>query len=88
MLNENIQTVYYNENLGLEEWRYRYCSKTYLCSGGTRIARKHLKEYYKIPKESPRDVIVKNVQKSLKVAFAYAEANLQKRRRLDPVEIS
>jgi hypothetical protein len=88
MPDENMQTIYYNESSGLEEWRCRYCSKTYLCSGGTGIASKHLEEFHDIPKESSRDTTVKNIQKSLQAAFAYTEANPQKRRRLDTEEVS
>jgi hypothetical protein len=60
-----MQTIYYNKSLGLEEWRCRYCLKTYLCSGGTGIAGKYLKEFYNILKELSQDIAAKNVQKSL-----------------------
>ncbi len=87
MPDENIQTIYYNESSGLEEWQCQYCSKTYLCSGGTGITSKYLEEFYDISKESSRDTTVKNIQKSLQAAFAYTKANLQKQQRLDTEEV-
>jgi hypothetical protein len=83
-----MQTKYYNDNTKQEEWRCRYYSKAYACSSGTGAPSRHLKEFYEILKESVRDVTVKNIQKSIEDAFTQAEANPQKRRRLDSDEVS
>ena len=84
----DIQTKYHNENTNVEEWRCRYCTKVYALSGGTGAPGRHLEEYYNIPRESPRDIAVKNIQKSLAEAFAQAEAHPQKRRRIDMETVS
>ena len=62
--------------------------KSYHTLGGTVVLRRHLEEFYEILRESLRDVTVKNIQRSLQDAFAQAEANPQKRRRLDTEEVS
>ncbi len=56
-----MQTKYYNEATKLEEWRCRYCTKSYYTSGGTTVLRRHLEEFYEILRESLRDVTVKNI---------------------------
>ncbi|KAM4061467.1 hypothetical protein HRG_013155 [Hirsutella rhossiliensis] len=35
MPDEDIETKYYNQRTGKEEWRCKHCDKTYCCSGGT-----------------------------------------------------
>ncbi|KAI3573713.1 hypothetical protein IWW34DRAFT_754662 [Fusarium oxysporum f. sp. albedinis] len=35
MPDEEIETRYYNERTGKEEWRCKHCDRTYACSGGT-----------------------------------------------------
>ena len=49
---------------------------------------KHLMDTHELPKESPRDTMAKNIQKSLQATFTQANANPQKRRRLDTKEVS
>ena len=88
MPDEDMQTKYYNEVTKLEEWRCRYYTKTYLTSGSTSGPGNHLEDFHEIPRDSPRDTVVKNIQRSLKSAFATAAANPQKRRRLDTDEVS
>jgi hAT family C-terminal dimerisation region/BED zinc finger len=88
MPDEDMQTKYYNEATKSEEWRCRYCVKVYACSGGTTAPARHLEDFHEIPKDSARDVTVKNIQRSIGDAFAQAAANPQKRRRLDTDEVS
>lgn len=83
MPDEDMQTKYYNEVSTEEEWRCRYCDKTYLTSGSTSGPSGHLTGYHSMPRDSRRDVKAKNVQVSLQRAFAQGEANPQKRRRLN-----
>ncbi len=65
----DIQTKYHNENTNVEEWRCQYCTKVYALSGRTGAPGRHLEEYHNIPWKSPRDIAVKNIQKSLAEAF-------------------
>jgi hypothetical protein len=80
---EDMQTKYLNPDSGYEEWRCYYCEKTYLTSGSTSGPARHLTQYHKIPDGSARGIRAMNVQKSLHQAFAQADANPAKRRRLD-----
>jgi hypothetical protein len=52
--------------------------KVYALSGGTRAPGRHLEEYHDIPRESPRDIAVRNIQESMEDAIAYTEANPQR----------
>ena len=88
MPDEDMQTKYYNEITGLEEWRCRYCSTTYLTSGSTSGPSGHLQMAHELLRDAPRDAQATNIQRSLQEAFARAEANPQKRRRLDTDEVS
>ena len=65
MPDEDMQTKYYNEATGGEEWRCHYCSKTYLISGSTSGPAGHLEVDHKVPKDSQWNVKAKSVQKSL-----------------------
>jgi hypothetical protein len=75
MPDEDMQTLYYSEITGLEEWRCAYCDRKYLCSGGTSIASRHLIEDHEIPLQSIRGAKVQNIQKSMEAAFAQVAAN-------------
>ena len=87
MPDEDMQTKYYNESSGLEEWRCGYCSKTYLTSRSTSGPVGHLKVDHEILKDSQRSTKAQNIQKSLKEAYAQAAANPQKRRRIDTEKV-
>jgi len=87
MPNEDIQTKYHNIISRLEEWRCRYCSKTYVTSRSTSGPVGHLKVDHEIPRDSQRNTKAKNVQKSLEKAFAQVDANPQKRRRLNTEQV-
>jgi hypothetical protein len=52
------------------------------------VVAKHLIDTHELLKESPRDIMAKNIQKSLQAIFAQANANPQKRQRLDTKEVS
>lgn len=83
MPDDEMQMKYYNRHTGLEEWRCAYCEKSYLTSGSTSGPARHLIDFHSIPDGSSRGVKVMNIQKSMEQAFAVAEANPAKRRRLD-----
>ncbi|OBS17545.1 hypothetical protein FPOA_26357 [Fusarium poae] len=42
MPDEEVETRYYNQRTGKEEWRCKHCDKTYASSGGTAAPAKHL----------------------------------------------
>jgi hypothetical protein len=65
MPDEDRQTIYISEKTGFEEWRCRYYTTSYRSSGGTGVVAKHLIDTHELLKESPRDTIAKNIQKSL-----------------------
>lgn len=88
MPDENIETRYYNEITGKEEWRCRYCPKTYACSGGTGAPSDHLtdpisKKGHGLQRDSAREVKAKNLQGTIDAALATAEEQNHKRRRLN-----
>jgi hypothetical protein len=88
MPDEDTETRYNNEITGKEEWRCRYCPKTYACSGGTGAPSDHLtdpvsKKGHGLPKNSPREAKAKNQQATIDAALATAERQNYKRRRLD-----
>ncbi len=87
MLDEDIQTKYYNEITRLEEWRYQYYLTVYLTSRSTSSPSSHLEKIHDILRNSARDTQVKNIQTSLQEAFSQVEANPYKRRRLDIEEV-
>jgi hypothetical protein len=88
MPDENIETRYYNEITGKDEWRCRYCPKTYACSGGTGAPSDHLtdpvsKKGHGLQRDSPREAKAKNQQATIDAALATAEQQNHKRRRLN-----
>jgi hypothetical protein len=87
MPNEETETRYYNQRTGKEEWRCKYCEKTYSCSGGTGAPAKHLTEPppdgHGLPKGAPRAAKIRTIQTILEQARLTAEENVRKRRRLN-----
>ena len=87
MPDQEIETRYYNQRTGKEEWRCKHCDKTYLCSGGTAAPAKHLMDPppdgHGLPKGAPRTAKVTNIRSILQQARAMAEQNPRKRRRLN-----
>ncbi|OWT42367.1 BED zinc finger domain-containing protein [Pochonia chlamydosporia 170] len=87
MPDEDIETRYYNQRTGKEEWRCKYCEKTYSCSGGTAAPTKHLTDPppdgHGLPKGAPRSAKVRTIRTILEQARLTAEENVRKRRRLN-----
>jgi hypothetical protein len=87
MPDQEIETRYYNQRTGKEEWRCKHCDKTYLCSGGTAAPAKHLMDPppdgHGLAKGAPRTAKVTNIRSILQQARATAEENPRKRRRLN-----
>ncbi|KAL3584764.1 hypothetical protein FPOAC2_14545 [Fusarium poae] len=58
MPDEEVETRYYNQRTGKEEWRCKHCDKTYASSGGTAAPAKHLMDPppdgHGLPKGAPR----------------------------------
>ena len=78
---EDRDTLYISTE-GKEEWRYRYCTKTYITSSGTRAPQEHLSKQHQIQRDSPRETQAINQQRSIVQAFREAERHPRKRRRL------
>jgi hypothetical protein len=87
MPDEEIETRYYNERTGKEEWRCKHCDRTYACSGGTAAPAKHLTDPppdgHGLPRGAPRTTKVTTIRTILERARAVAEENPHKRRRLN-----
>ncbi|KAH7471723.1 hypothetical protein FOMA001_g13235 [Fusarium oxysporum f. sp. matthiolae] len=87
MPDEEIETGYYNERTGKEEWRYKHCDRAYACSGGTAAPVKHLMDPppdgHGLPRGAPRTTKVTTIRTILERARAVAEGNPHKRRRLN-----
>lgn len=87
MPDEEMETRYYNQRTGKEEWRCKHCNKTYSCSGGTAAPAKHLTdpppEGHGLLKGAPRTAKVTNIRTILEQARLAAEENPRKRRRLN-----
>ncbi|KAF4332994.1 ribonuclease H [Fusarium beomiforme] len=87
MPNEEIETRYYNQRTGKEEWRCKHCDRAYACSGGTAAPAKHLMEPppdgHGLPKGAPRTAKVTTIRTILEQARAAAEENPRKRRRFN-----
>jgi len=87
MPDEDIETRYYNQRTRKEEWRCKYCEKTYSCSGGTAAPAKHLTEPppdgHGLPKGAPRSAKIRTIRTILEQARLTAEENVRKRRRLN-----
>jgi hypothetical protein len=86
MPDPDTQTKYHNKD-NREEWRCRYCTRTYLTSGSTSGPKKHLIQVHGLTEEDDRDSRAQQIQTSMEQTFAIAEAHPQKRRRLDPETI-
>ncbi|KAJ6782950.1 hypothetical protein PWT90_08941 [Aphanocladium album] len=82
-----IETRYYNQWTGKEEWCCKYCDKTYSCSGGTAAPAKHLTDAppdgHGLPKGAPRAAKVRSIRTIIEQARLTAEENVRKRRRLN-----
>jgi hypothetical protein len=87
MLDEEIETRYYNPWTGKEEWRCKHCDKAYACSRGTAAPAKHLMNPppngHGLPKGALRTAKVTTIRTILKQARATAEENPRKRHRLN-----
>ncbi|KAH8800663.1 hypothetical protein F5884DRAFT_531850 [Xylogone sp. PMI_703] len=70
---------------GLSIWRCKYCSKTYVDSGGTSNAKKHLHKHHSRQMHSQNEKRVRGYQGQIDIAEFYAQSNAvsYKRRRLD-----
>ena len=82
---DDMETIFKNQK-GEKEWRCRYCTTDYQLSGGTSNIEKHLNKIHELFEDSPKDKRAKNQQIALDQAMASAEANPQKRRRLNHEE--
>ncbi|KAL6406276.1 hypothetical protein AUP68_10447 [Ilyonectria robusta] len=84
---EEIETRYYNQQTGKEEWRCKHYDKTYSCSGGTAAPARHLTDPlpdgHGLPKGAPRTAKVINIRTILEQARFTADENPRKRRRLN-----
>lgn len=87
MPDEEVETRYYNQRTGKEEWRCKHCNKTYSCSGGTAAPAKHLTDPppdgHGLLKGAPRTARVANIRTILEQSRLAAEDNPRKRRRLN-----
>jgi hypothetical protein len=87
MPDQDVETRYYNQRTGKEEWRCKHCDKTYLCSGGTAAPAKHLMDPppdgHGLAKGALRTAKVTNIRSILQQARAMADENPRKRRRLN-----
>jgi hypothetical protein len=61
MLDEDMQTKYYNLVLRREEWRCRYYSSMYLFSSNISKLRNYLQDTHKLLQESKRDTKAQNI---------------------------
>ncbi|KAI8412223.1 hypothetical protein FOFC_08853 [Fusarium oxysporum] len=87
MPDEEVETRYYNQRTGKEEWRCKHCDKTYASSGGTAAPAKHLMDPppdgHGLPKGAPRTAKVTTIRTTIEQARVAAEENPRKRRRLN-----
>ncbi|KJZ73349.1 hypothetical protein HIM_07353 [Hirsutella minnesotensis 3608] len=87
MPDEDIETKYYNQRTGKEEWRCKHCDKSYCCSGGTAAPAKHLTDPppdgHGLPKGAPRTAKITNIRTILELACVTAKEHPRKRRRLN-----
>jgi BED zinc finger len=73
----------YFSTTGKEEWRCKYCPKTYSVNGGTRVIQKHLLEKHKKTEKSPREETSAKRQRSIEHAFELSQNQSFKRRKLN-----
>ncbi|KAF6515700.1 hypothetical protein HZS61_004441 [Fusarium oxysporum f. sp. conglutinans] len=87
MPDEEVETRYYNQRTGKEEWRCKHCDKTYASSGGTAAPAKHLMDPppdgHGLPKGASRTAKVTTIRTIIEQARVAAEENPRKRRRLN-----
>ncbi|KAG8664959.1 uncharacterized protein FPOAC1_012936 [Fusarium poae] len=87
MPDEEVETRYYNQRTGKEEWFCKHCDKTYASSGGTAAPAKHLMDPppdgHGLPKGAPRTAKVTTIRTIIEQARVAAEENPRKRRRLN-----
>ncbi|KJZ74134.1 hypothetical protein HIM_05666 [Hirsutella minnesotensis 3608] len=87
MPDEEVETRYYNQRTGKEEWRCKHCDKAYSCSGGTAAPAKHLTDPppdgHGLQRGAPRTAKVTNIRTILEQARVTAEESPRKRRRLN-----
>ncbi|KAK2926863.1 HAT, C-terminal dimerization domain [Fusarium oxysporum f. sp. vasinfectum] len=87
MPDEEVETRYYNQRTGKEEWRCKHCNKTYASSGGTAAPAKHLMDPppdgHGLLKGAPRTAKVTTIRTIIEQARVAAEENPRKRRRLN-----
>ena len=57
----DIQTKYYNAITGLEEWRCRYYSTTYIISGSTSGPQRHLEGHHELSRNLARTIQARNI---------------------------
>jgi hypothetical protein len=72
MPDEDPEAKYYNSS-GKEEWRCKYCSKTYAKNGGNTCIKRHLIEKHAKTKKSSRENISAKRQRSIEHALELAE---------------
>lgn len=82
MPDESAEAKYYNSS-GKEEWRCKYCSKTYATNGGNSCIKRHLLEKHAKTETSSRETISAKRQRSIEHALKLAEDQSFKRRRLN-----
>jgi hypothetical protein len=82
MPDEDPETKYYNSS-GKEEWRCKYCSKTYARNGGNSCIKRHLLEKHAKTEKSSRENISAKRQRSIEQALELAETQSFKRRKLN-----
>ena len=79
---EDPEAKYYN-NSGKEEWRCKYCSKTYAKNGGNTCIKRHLFEKHAKTEKSSRENVSAKRQRSIEHALQLAETQSFKRRKLN-----
>jgi hypothetical protein len=72
----------YTNRAGKEEWRCKYCSKSYCTNGGTRIIQNHLQSSHHLEESSSREILLKKRQVSIEDALTQAGESRVTRRRL------
>jgi hypothetical protein len=72
----------YTNRAGKEEWRCKYCSKSYCTNRGTRIIQNHLQSSYHLEESSSREILLKKQQVSIEDALTQARESRVTRRRL------
>ena len=82
MPDEDLEAKYYNSS-GKEEWRCKYCSKTYATNGGNSCIKRHLLEKHVKTEKSSRENISAKRQRSIEHSLELADNQSFKRRKLN-----